>query len=53
MNEGKLYELQPKNTYNLYLVKFDVENDLKRGVISDDQEPIEKKLLSSGHVIKN
>ena len=31
MNEGKLYELQPDNTYTLYQVKYDYQKDNKEG----------------------
>jgi hypothetical protein len=29
MNEGKLYELQPDNTYSVYQVKYDAQKDIK------------------------
>jgi hypothetical protein len=36
MNEGKLYEMQPDNTYTLYQVKYDYELDLKNKIKSED-----------------
>ena len=29
MNEGKLYEMQEDNTYSLYHVKYDYQQDIK------------------------
>jgi hypothetical protein len=31
MNEGKLYELQPDNTYTLYQVNYDYQKDAEEG----------------------
>jgi hypothetical protein len=36
MNEGKLYELQPDNTYTLYQVNYDHIKDAKEGKRVDD-----------------
>ena len=52
MNEGKLYELQQDNTFSLFQVKYNPQADVKLGKTVDKQEPIEKKLMSSGHIIK-
>ncbi len=51
MNRGKLYHLQPDNTYTLYQVKYDYNTDIEEGKDVDDQEPIEKILISKGHKI--
>ncbi len=52
MNEGKLYEMQPDNTYTLYRVKYDSKLDLKNRIFTDFQVPTEKEFISSGHIIK-
>jgi hypothetical protein len=36
MNEGKLYELQSDNTYTLYQVNYDYQQDMKEGKRLDD-----------------
>jgi hypothetical protein len=36
MNEGKLYELQPDNTYTLYQVNYDHQKDNKEGKWRND-----------------
>ncbi len=46
MDEGKLYEMQPDLTYSLFEVKYDFENDLKKGNNADQQVPIVKNLIS-------
>lgn len=47
MDEGKLYEIQPDLTYSLFDVKYDFENDLKKGIKNpSDQVPIFKNLIS-------
>ena len=52
MNEGKLYELQPDNTYSLYQVKYNTHKDVKEGIYPNDLKPIEKKLMSKGLKMK-
>ena len=50
MDEGNLYELQPDNSYSMFEVKFDYENDAKKGIRGPSkQESISKKLISKGH----
>jgi hypothetical protein len=50
MQEGTLYELQSDSTYSLFEVKYDNENDLKKGLTGPSQQnPISKKLISKGH----
>ena len=53
MNEGKLYELQSDSTFTLNQVKYDSQKDFKERKIPNDQKPIEKKLISSGHIFNN
>jgi hypothetical protein len=36
MNEGKMYEMQHDNTYTLYSVKYNAEQDLQKEVAPND-----------------
>jgi hypothetical protein len=36
MKEGRLYELQPDNTYTLYQVKYDYRKDINEGKLCSD-----------------
>jgi hypothetical protein len=49
MIEGTLYELQADGTYSLFEVKYDNENDAKKGLWPSAQVPIFKNLISKGH----
>jgi hypothetical protein len=48
--EGILNELQPDDSYSLFKVKYDNENDFKNRINGPSkQEPILKELISKGH----
>ncbi len=45
MSEGVLYEMNPDDTANLFSVKYDWNEDLKKGLPPNKQVPIQKKLI--------
>ena len=49
MEGGILYELQKDDTYSLFKVKYDNENDVKLDLRPSEQNPVFKKLISAGH----
>ena len=52
MKDGQLFELQQDNTYSLYQIKFNIEDDTNNGKYYDDQIPNLKKLSSTGHIFQ-
>ena len=45
MSEGKMYEMQQDDTFTLYQVKYDYQNDKD----PNNQVPIQKTEISKGH----
>ena len=45
MSEGILYEVNPDDTANLFNVRYNWNEDLKKGLAPNKQEPIKKALI--------
>jgi hypothetical protein len=49
MKQGKLHELESDGTVTISEVTYDAKKDAKNGINRVDQEPIQKKVISTGN----
>jgi hypothetical protein len=49
MKHGNLHELKSNGTVTISEVTYDAKEDAENNIFFNDQEPIEKKVISSGN----